>query len=123
MFARVNRTTAISSTAGAALTGLELNSELHTDYLNFNRKAACKDEVNSWSHFSIPPCVFAPWTVVMNFADKSCVETVKGYSLQLKCDGTRCRTGGNVKGKLVNGVGNQYPSHYLGTRCIQHYYR
>jgi len=43
--------------------------------------------------------------------------------LQLKCGGTRCRTGGEMKGKLVNGVGSQYPSHYLGTWCIQHYYR
>jgi len=42
---------------------------------------------------------------------------------QLKCDGTRLRTGGDVKGKLVNGVGSQYPSHYLGTWYIQHYYR
>ena len=43
--------------------------------------------------------------------------------LQLKCDGTRWRTGGEVKGKLTNGVGSQYPSHCLGTWCIQHYYR
>ena len=43
--------------------------------------------------------------------------------LQLKCDGTRWRTGGEVKGKLVNGVDSQYSSHYLGTWCIQHYYR
>jgi hypothetical protein len=43
--------------------------------------------------------------------------------LQLKLDGTRWHTGGEVKGKLVNAVGSQYPSHYLGTRCIQHYYR
>jgi len=28
-----------------------------------------------------------------------------------------------VKGKLANGVGSQYSSHYLGTWCIQHYYR
>jgi len=28
-----------------------------------------------------------------------------------------------VKGKLANAVGSQYPSHYLGTCCIQHYYR
>jgi len=33
--------------------------------------------------------------------------------VQLKSDGTRWRTGGEVKGK--NGVGSQYPSHYLGT--------
>jgi len=43
--------------------------------------------------------------------------------VQLKCDSTRWRLGGEVKGKLANGVGSQYPSHYLGTRCIQHYYR
>jgi len=45
-----------------------------------------------------------------------------GCRLQLKCDGTRRRTWGEVKGKLANGVGSQYPSHYLGTWCLQHYY-
>jgi len=29
--------------------------------------------------------------------------------------------GGEVKGKLADGVGRQYPSQYLGTWCIQHY--
>jgi len=43
--------------------------------------------------------------------------------VQLKCDGPRWRTGGEVKGKLANGVGSQYSLHYLGTWCIQHYYR
>jgi hypothetical protein len=43
--------------------------------------------------------------------------------LPLKCDGTRRRTGGEGKEKLTNGVGSQYSSHYLGTWCIQHYYR
>ena len=43
--------------------------------------------------------------------------------VQLKCDGTRRLTGVEVKGKLANGVGSQYSSHYLGTWCIQHYYR
>jgi hypothetical protein len=43
--------------------------------------------------------------------------------VQVKCDGTRWHTGGEVKRKLANGVGSQYSSHYLGTRCIQHYYR
>jgi len=37
--------------------------------------------------------------------------------------GTRWRTGAEVKGRLSNAVGSQYPSHYLGTWCIQHYYR
>ena len=31
--------------------------------------------------------------------------------VQLKRDGTRWRTGGEVKGKLANGVGSQSPSH------------
>jgi len=30
---------------------------------------------------------------------------------------------GEVKRKLANGVDSQYPSYYLGTWCIQHYYR
>ena len=47
----------------------------------------------------------------------------KPTRFKLKCDGTRWRTGGEVKGKLANAVGSQYPSHYLGTWCIQHYYR
>jgi hypothetical protein len=42
--------------------------------------------------------------------------------VHLKFDGTRWCTGEEVKGKLMNGVGSQYPSHYLGTWCIQHYY-
>jgi len=49
--------------------------------------------------------------------------TASHMRLQLKCDGTRWRTGGEVKGKLANAVGSQYSSHYLGTWCIQHYYR
>ena len=48
---------------------------------------------------------------------------LNGRRVQLKCDGTWSRTGVEVKGKLANGVGSQYPSHYLGIWCIQHYYR
>jgi len=33
---------------------------------------------------------------------------VKNSRVRLKCDGTRWRTGGEVKGKLANGVGSQY---------------
>ena len=43
-------------------------------------------------------------------------------TVQLKCDSTRWRKGGEVKGKLANGVGSQYSSHYLGTWFIQYYY-
>ena len=45
------------------------------------------------------------------------------YRLQFKCDGTRWRTGREVKGKMWNALGSQYHSHYLGIWCIQHYYR
>jgi hypothetical protein len=38
--------------------------------------------------------------------------------VQLKCNGTRWRTEGEVKGKLAKGVGSQYSSHYLGTSSI-----
>jgi len=44
-------------------------------------------------------------------------------TVQLKCDGIGDARVGGVKWKLANGVGSQYPSHYLGTWCIQHYYR
>jgi hypothetical protein len=55
---------------------------------------------------------FLPGTVML---------TPHNSRVQLKCDGTRWRTWGEVKGKLANGVGSQYPSHYLETSCIQHY--
>ena len=43
--------------------------------------------------------------------------------LHLKCEWHTVTQGGEVKEKLANGVGSQYSSHYLGTWCIQHYYR
>jgi hypothetical protein len=46
-----------------------------------------------------------------------------GSKVQLKCEGTQLRTGGEVKGQLSNGVGSRYSSHYLRKWCIQHYYR
>jgi len=45
---------------------------------------------------------------------------VSSIRVQLKRDGTWWCMGGEVKGKWANGVGSQYPSHYLGTWCIQH---
>jgi len=51
------------------------------------------------------------------------VEVSEIGRVQLKRDGTRWRTGGEVKGKLANGVGNQHPSHYFETWRIQHYCR
>jgi len=43
--------------------------------------------------------------------------------IQLKCDGTRWRTGGEVKGNLPNAVCSKYSSHYLGNCYTQDYGR
>jgi hypothetical protein len=55
--------------------------------------------------------------------EKVFVSSIALFRVQLKCEGTPRRTGGEEKAKLANGVGNQYSSHYLGTWCIHHYYR
>jgi len=65
---------------------------------------------------------FVTWHVVFACSDVLLYLEPFGR-VQLKRDGTRWRTGGEVKEKLMNGVGSQSPSHYNGTRCIQHYYR
>jgi hypothetical protein len=72
-----------------------------------------------------PPVQWAPETLPLlkqpgPATDHSPQISVEGR-VRLKPDGTRWRTGGEVKGKLANGVGSQYSSHYLGTWCIQHY--
>ena len=80
---------------------------------------------NHWPHPNTPE------THGMNHTEQSvwcntsqCYWPLQKFStVQLKCDGTRWSTGGEVKGKLANGVGSQYSSHYLGTWCTQHYYR
>jgi len=69
-------------------------------------------------HCQLPNASFSNSLCNMNYGTQKTVCRV-----QLKCDGTRWRMGGEVKGKLVNGVGSQYSSHYLRTWCIQHYYR
>jgi len=43
--------------------------------------------------------------------------------VQLKCEANGDAREGEWRGKLANVVGSQYSSHYLGTRCTQHYYR
>ena len=68
-------------------------------------------------------CYLSTWICCFQLAFTNvCCCTLTWSRVQLKCDGTR-RTGGEVKGKLANAVGSQYSSHYLGTWCIQHYYR
>jgi hypothetical protein len=78
-------------------------------------------------HASVPAA--KPQTIVQT---EICITSQLGWSLgvtvklgrvQLKCDGTQWRMGGEVKGKLANRLGIQYSSHHLGTWCIQHYYR
>jgi len=41
---------------------------------------------------------------------------------ETECDGTRKRTGGEVKGKKANGGGSQHSRALYRTRSIQHYY-
>jgi len=60
---------------------------------------------------------------VLPFVGVAQYRSTTSTRVQLKCHGTRWRTGGEVKGKLANGMGSQYSSHDLGTWCIQHYYR
>jgi len=42
---------------------------------------------------------------------------------ETESDGTRKRTGGEVKGKKANGEGSQHSRALYRTRSIQHYYR
>jgi hypothetical protein len=48
-------------------------------------------------------------------------------SLVVECNRNEMAQGGaregEVKGKLANGMSSQYSLNYLGTWCIQHYYR
>jgi len=46
-------------------------------------------------------------------------QNIWGSRVQLNCDGTWWCMGGEVKGKLANGMGSQYPSHYLRVWHIQ----
>ena len=55
--------------------------------------------------------VFTTWTLDGGEWSVSCFKRCR---VQMKCDGTRWRTGGVVKGKLANGVGSQYSSNYIG---------
>ena len=42
---------------------------------------------------------------------------------ETESDGTRKRTGGEVKGKKANGGGSQHSHALYRTRSIQHFYR
>jgi len=65
--------------------------------------------------FSVGGCYFYQITRFCTDLNSKVVKC----GVQLKRDGTRWCTGGEVKGKLANGVGSHYPSLL---RCIQHYY-
>jgi hypothetical protein len=77
-----------------------------------------KHTVTSYIQFSVYPALKNVHTGTWVHPVSNTMSRVR-----LKCDGTRWRTQGEVKGKLANGVGSQYSSHYLGTWCIQHCYR
>jgi hypothetical protein len=76
-----------------------------------------------WQFMAVDFIVVLLVNIELKMADMESRVGVKCHvRVQLKCDGTWWCTGGEVKGKLVNGVGGQYSSHYFGTWCIQHYY-
>jgi hypothetical protein len=47
--------------------------------------------------------------------DVTVIQGTKATELYIMVQYARWRMGGEVKGKTANGVGSQYPSHYLGT--------
>jgi len=74
--------------------------------------------IGSWGRYLVE----SSWNVMAQKLFENRVLRKIFGKVQLKYDGTRWRTGGKLKGKLANGVGSQYPSHYHGTWCIQYYY-
>ena len=73
--------------------------------------------------FSFGMAVFVYWRFGLRYSWQLSWAGLVVTRLQFKCDSTRWRTEGEVKGGLANAVCSQHPSHYLGTWCIQHYYR
>jgi len=65
--------------------------------------------------------IFGSCVPYLTSLELACIWTIS--RVQSKYDSTRWRTGREVKGKRANVVDSQYPSHYLGTWCIQRYYR
>jgi len=54
--------------------------------------------------------------IILTYITENIIFQVWGQfsvGLQMKRDGTRWPTGGEVKGKQANGVGSQYSSHYM----------
>jgi len=76
----------------------------------------CSEEVVRWS--------LTPRGLYRGGKDICCLCCSRMLLVESSCNVMAHGTHGRgVKGKLANGVGSQYPSHYLVTRCIQHYYR
>ena len=93
----------------------------HFIHIYMEANLAWMEELSSrWPHRRRKDDGTCIWTETLQWV---CCTQSSDSTAQLKCDGTRRRTVGEVKGKLANGVGSQYSSHYLGTWCIQHYYR
>ena len=98
----------------------------HVLYMHNRSPTYCHIQWNTQHnvlHFETKSGVLSPYACVLNNSEDASTENVLPRRLRLKRDGTRWRTRGEVKGKLANGVGSQYPSHYLGTWRIQNYYR
>ena len=110
--------------------GLEGEIQICGNYLQVCDWRSCWE--HSGSRIAISPqrsvtCKLGPksdkWTAHCRMIGAPPKRPPQVSRVQLKRDGTRWRTGGEKKGKLANGVCSQYSSHYIGTWCIQHYYR
>jgi hypothetical protein len=82
-------------------------------FYQINLNGRCSDVSAIFVRFLFS--VFTYWCIptyhVANCIRVYSRESIYGERVQLKCDGTRWRTGeGEVKGKLANGVCSQYPS-------------
>ena len=65
------------------------------------------DNVQKYAAVGTPSCVLIRLTFMTKRQAWSS-RNLKWGILRSECDGTRWRTGGEVKGKLANGVGSQY---------------
>jgi hypothetical protein len=111
--------------------GKRMTLDFHQAVLNHSSNCAtskgdkvtrrcCVEQTTLWRHWCLT-------SFITSTATSSAPLTFHGLgvisrTVQLKCDGTRWRMGGEVKRKLAHEVVSQYPSHYLGTWCIQHCY-
>ena len=96
-------------TTTASLAFLYASSILHHTFSLLSDFALLGDSSFSDSRLCPTVCNITLWKCVYVTFEIEYLTWLSVCRVQLKCDGTRWRTGGEVKGKLANGVGSQYP--------------